>query len=126
MDLRKSFDNNVINYDKLRPRYCNELFNDIIEHSKLNPEKECLEIGCGTGQATEPILKTGSSLLALELGENFTEFTRNKFKSYKNFQIENADFEKFNFKKTSSTLCFPVQLFTGYRRKSAILKCIIF
>ena len=70
MDLRKSFDNDAINYDKWRPRYCNELFNDIIEYSRLNPEKECIEIGCGTGQATEPILKTGSSLLALELGEN--------------------------------------------------------
>jgi uncharacterized protein YeaO (DUF488 family) len=56
MDLRKSFDSEVANYDKWRPRYCNELFNDIIEYSKLGSQKECIEVGCGTGQATEPIL----------------------------------------------------------------------
>lgn len=128
MDLRKSFDNDVINYDKWRPRYCKELFNDIIEHSKLNPEKECLEVGCGTGQATEPILKTGSSLLAIELGENFTEFTRNKFKSYKNFQIENADFEKFDLKNNKFDLVFSGTAFhwiseeTGYRKVFNSLK----
>ncbi len=82
MDLRKSFDSEVANYDKWRPRYCNELFNDIIEYSKLDSEKKCIEIGCGTGQATEPILKTGSSLLALELGENFTEFTISTIEKY--------------------------------------------
>lgn len=106
MDLRKSFDSEVTNYDKWRPRYCTGLFNDIIEHSKLNPKSQCLEIGCGTGQATEPILKTGSSLLALELGSNFTEFTRNKFIQYKNFQIENADFEKYELENNKYDLVF--------------------
>lgn len=106
MDLRKSFDIDATNYEKWRPRYCNELFKDIIEHSQLNPEKECLEIGCGTGQATEPILKTGSSVLAIELGENFTNFTRNKFRAYKNFKIENADFEKFDLKSNRFDLVF--------------------
>lgn len=128
MDIRKSFDKDVINYDKWRPRYCNQLFNDIIEHSKLNPEKECIEIGCGTGQATEPILKTGSSLLAIELGENFTEFTRNKFKSYKNFQVENADFEKIDLENNRFDLVFSGTAFhwiteeIGYPKVYNILK----
>lgn len=128
MDLRKSFDNDVINYDRWRPRYCNELFNDIIEYSKLNAEKESLEIGCGTGQATEPILKTGSSLMAIELGENFTEFTRNKFKAYKNFQVKNADFEKFALENNRFDLVFSGTAFhwipeeIGYPKVYNILK----
>lgn len=36
----------------------------------LNPEKKVLEIGPGTGQATESILKTGCDYTAIELGEN--------------------------------------------------------
>jgi trans-aconitate methyltransferase len=128
MDLRKSFDSEVANYDKWRPRYCNELFSDIIEYSKLDSEKECIEIGCGTGQATEPILKTGSSLLALELGENFTEFSRNKFSHYKNFQIENADFEKFELVNNKFDLMFSGTAFhwiseeIGYPKVYNILK----
>lgn len=128
MDLRKSFDSEVTNYDKWRPRYCTELFNDIIEHSKINSNTQCLEIGCGTGQATEPILKTGSSLLALELGSNFTEFTKNKFVQYKNFQIENADFEKYELESNKYDLVFSGTAFhwiseeTGYTKVYNILK----
>lgn len=128
MNLRKSFDSEVTNYDKWRPRYCAELFNDIIEHSGLNPTKQCLEIGCGTGQATEPILKTGCSLLAVELGNNFTEFTKNKFAKYKNFQIENADFEKYELADNKYDLVFSGTAFhwiseeIGYTKVYNILK----
>lgn len=58
----------------MRPRYCDELYKDLIEYAELGPGKTVFEIGPGTGQATEPILKTGCSYLAIELGENFTEF----------------------------------------------------
>ena len=99
MDYRKIFDNNVSpeDFDKWRSRYCDELFADIIEHSKLGSNKTALEIGPGTGQATEPILKTGCSYMAIELGENFTEDMKNKFGSYDDFQIVNGDFETYDF-----------------------------
>ena len=99
MDYRKIFNDNVLpeDFDKWRSRYCDELFADVIEHSKLDANKAALEIGPGTGQATEPILKTGCSYLAIELGENFTEDMKDKFGSYDNFQIVNADFETYDF-----------------------------
>jgi SAM-dependent methyltransferase len=97
MDFRKIFDTIPEDFDKWRPRYCNELFEDVIKYSKLDSSKTALEIGPGTGQATEPILKTGCSYLAIELGEHLTEFMKNRFGSYKNVQIINADFETYNF-----------------------------
>ena len=33
-------------------------------------DKSLLEVGCGTGQATEPFLKTKCKVTAVELGEN--------------------------------------------------------
>ena len=57
MDFRKIFDTIPEEFDKWCPRYCDELFYNIIEHSNLNSNKAALEIGPGTGQATEPILK---------------------------------------------------------------------
>lgn len=99
MDYRKIFNDNVSpeDFDKWRSRYPDELFADIIEHSKLGIGKTALEIGPGTGQATEPIVKTGCSYLAIELGEIFTEDMKKKFGSYGNFNIVNADFETYNF-----------------------------
>lgn len=57
-----------------------------------------LEIGPGTGQATEPILATGCNYLAVELGEHLYEFTKNKFAEYSNFHIVNGDFGTYDFK----------------------------
>lgn len=106
MDFRKVFDSIPKKFDKWRPRYCDELFDDVIEYSKLKFGKTALEIGPGTGQATEPILKTGCSYLAIELGEHLAEYTKNKFSSYDNFQIVNSDFETYNFGQNKFDLVY--------------------
>ena len=97
MEFRKVFDTIPDKFDKWRPRYCTEVFTDIIQYSKLDPNKKVLEIGPGTGQATEPILKTGCNYLGIELGEHLAEFTRNKYKKYENLHIVNVDFETYDF-----------------------------
>ncbi len=97
MDFRKTFDKIPEFFDKYRPRYCNELFQELETVCELNPEKKVLEIGPGTGQATEPILKMGCDYTAIELGENFTSLMKDKFGCYQNFHIVNADFEKYGF-----------------------------
>lgn len=97
LEFRKIFDTIPKEFDRWRPRYCDEAFADIIKHSNLKPGKSALEIGPGTGQATEPILKTGCSYLAIELGEHLADYTKKKFSSYDNFRIVNADFETYDF-----------------------------
>jgi hypothetical protein len=57
VDFRKIFDSVPEEFDKWRFRYCEELFADVIAFSKLDEQKAALEIGPGTGQATEPILE---------------------------------------------------------------------
>lgn len=108
MDFRKIFDTSVLpeEFDKWRSRYCDECFDDVIKYAKLDVDKKVLEIGPGTGQATEPILKTGCSYLAIELGENFTEAMKNNFSAYDNFQIVNADFETYDFGKDQFDLVY--------------------
>lgn len=99
MDFRKVFDSkaSIEEFDKGRTRYCDELFTDVIDYAQLAPGKAVLEIGPGTGQATEPFLKTGASYLAIELGENFAKAMQERYGAYDNFQIVNADFETYNF-----------------------------
>lgn len=97
MDFRKTFDQIPEQFDQWRPRYCDELYETIIKRAKIGPEKAALEIGPGTGQATEPFLKTGCQYLAIELGEHLAEFAKNKFSHYPNFHIVNDDFETHEF-----------------------------
>lgn len=105
-DFRKVFDGIPEKFDKWRPRYCEELFADVIGYSKLDSDKTALEIGPGTGQATEPILKTGCSYLAVELGENLAEYTKSRFRKYDNFRIVNADFETYDFGRNRFDLVY--------------------
>lgn len=106
MDFRKTFDAIPEQFDKWRPRYCEELYIEIITSADLGPHKAALEIGPGTGQATEPFLKTGCDYLAIELGEHFAEFMENKFRAYHNFHIVNDDFETHNFQTQKFDLVY--------------------
>lgn len=106
MDFRKTFDTIPEQFDAWRPRYCPELFEEVIRYAGIGPDSRVLEIGPGTGQATEPFLKTGCSYCAIELGEHFVEFMKAKFSAYPNFQIVNGDFETFDFGSQTFDLVF--------------------
>lgn len=101
MDFRKTFDRIPESFDKYRPRYCKELFQELEIRRGLKTEKKVLRIGPGTGQATEPILKTGCDYTAIELGKNFTSFMKDKFGYYRNFHIVNGDFESYSFNENT-------------------------
>lgn len=106
MDFRKVFDRIPEEFDRWRPRYCEALFADLIGYAALGTDKNVLEIGPGTGQATEPILKTGCTYTAIELGEHLTQFMKEKFDRYKNFSIVNDDFETHDFGKGAFDLVY--------------------
>ncbi len=128
MDFRKVFDSIPEQFDQWRPRYCEELFADLIAYAQLDSGKTVLEVGPGTGQATEPVLKTGCSYLAIELGENFTEFMKQRFASYRNFSIVNADFETYEFGESHFDLMYSAAAFQwipeqiGYTKAYHMLK----
>ncbi|WP_243158968.1 class I SAM-dependent methyltransferase [Clostridium perfringens] len=128
MDKRFTFNEDVMNYEKWRPTYCEELFHDIMEYSKLDRHKKALEIGIGTGQATLPFLKTECDLIAIELGENLAEFSKNKFKDYKNFNILNVPFEDFKCDENTFDLIYSATAFhwidekIGYPKALKLLK----
>ncbi|MDE6412660.1 MAG: class I SAM-dependent methyltransferase [Eubacterium sp.] len=92
MDLRLKFNEDVINYDNIRPAYVDELYKDIFSYAQIDNKSSILEIGIGTGQATLPFLKKGCNITAIELGNNLAEYAKNKFSAYKNINIINKDF----------------------------------
>ena len=122
MDFRKVFDRIPEEFDRWRPRYCQALFDDVTAAAGLAPGKTVLEIGPGTGQATEPILKTGCNYTAIELGEHLTAFMREKFDRYKNFSIVNDDFETCDFGKETFDLVYSAAAIQWIPEKTAFSK----
>ena len=97
MEYRKIFDTVPERFDKYRPRYSPELFADLIAYAGIGPDKKVLELGPGTGQATEPVLATGCDYNAIEIGENFFAKMNEKYGKYPNFHIVNDDFITHDF-----------------------------
>lgn len=60
------FDDVAELYDRVRPRYPAELFDDLA--TLIPPDARLLEVGCGTGQATRDLLARGWRVHAVEPG----------------------------------------------------------
>ncbi len=97
MEFRKIFDTIPEQFDRFRPRYSEELFEYLIRHAQIGPQKSVLELGPGTGQATEPILRTGCDYNAIELGEHLYAKMKEKYGMFSNFHIVNDDFITYDF-----------------------------
>ena len=48
-------------YEKMRPGYPTELYDDIFQLIPIDPNSTVVEIGIGGGQATKPVLDTGQA-----------------------------------------------------------------
>ncbi len=106
MEFRKVFDTIPEEFDKYRPRYSRDLFEALISFAGVGPEKKVLELGPGTGQATDPILDTGCDYHAIELGEHLYEKMKEKYGSRKNFSIINDDFITHDFGREKYDLIY--------------------
>lgn len=69
MESRGVFDAIPEEFDKYRPHYSQELFDDLIRYANIGENKSVLALGPGTGQATDPILDTGCEYHCIELGK---------------------------------------------------------
>lgn len=122
MDMRLTFNLDAANYDKFRPIYTKQLFDDVIAFSKLNQDKRALEIGIGTGQATLPFLKTGSKVTAIEIGDQLAQFSKEKFADFENFHVINQDFEDIQLCENIFDLVYSASAFHWIPQETGLLK----
>ena len=126
--LEGTFDTVVSTYDKMRPGYSPELFQAIFDYIQINDGSSVVEVGSGSGQATEPLLKTGCNLIAAEYGENFSKLLLEKFKNYPKFSVMTGKFEELGFPSNSFDLVFSATAFhwvpeeIGYKKVYDMLK----
>jgi len=107
---RKHFDEIVVNYDKVRWDYPDELFSDIFNYIGAG-DKTALEIGAGTGKATSPFINAGYDVTAVEMGVNMSDFIREKFKENANLNVITATFEDAELQDNKYDLIYAASAF---------------
>lgn len=123
-----TFDTVAESYDKYRPTYVAELYQDIFAYQQINADSRVLEIGIGTGQATRPILETGCCLTAIEPGLHLAELTRRKFTASSNLTVEISSFQSYPCPNDAFDLIYSASAFhwieeqVGYPKVFAALR----
>jgi SAM-dependent methyltransferase len=94
MGLRGTFDEDPEVYDRARPGYPEEVFEDLTTLARLRPGSRILELGCGTGQATIPLATRGFEVVAIELGPGLAKVARRNLAAFPAVEVVNAAFEQ--------------------------------
>lgn len=126
--LETTFNTAYEKYDKWRPSYVSELYDDIFSAVQITPSSNVLEIGIGTGQATLPVLEKGCRLTAIELGDQLARYSREKFSNFDKFAVLNMAFQDYECEPDSFDLIYSASAFhwipeeTGYTKVFNLLK----
>ena len=123
MEFRKVFNSIPEQFDKYRPRYTPELFADFIAYARITPESTVLELGPGTGQATDPILDTGCAYHGIEIGENLAAKMMEKYGERENFHIVVDDFITHDFGEQRFDVIYSAATIQWIPEKIAFTRC---
>ncbi len=110
-ERRKTFDEVAELYDRYRPKYPEQLVDDVVWLSGLSPGGRILEIGCGTGQATAPFARRGYAMTCLEPGPRLTEIARRNLAAFPEVRIEACTFEEWELAPSDFALVIAAQSF---------------
>ena len=115
-------------YDRVRPAYPDELFEDLVAITGLNHRSSILEVGCGTGQATRSLAALGCSIAAVEPGEALAALARHKLEAFPNVEIETTTFEQWHDRNRRFDILVAASSWhwvdpsVGWRRAHDVLK----
>ncbi|MCM1127518.1 MAG: methyltransferase domain-containing protein [Lachnospiraceae bacterium] len=127
-NFEKAFDNAAMDYDKCRPMYVKEIYEDILNYKPINQDSRVLEIGMGTGKAAQPILDTHCHFVGIEPGENLAALAKEKLQKYANFSLYNLALQDYICADNSFDFVYAATAFHwipeeyGYRRVYNLLK----
>ena len=126
--VEKTFDNAASDYEKTRPAYVPQIFEDIMKYKSVGKDSAVLEIGMGTGAAAKPFLHKGCQFTGLEPGKNLAEYARDIFRGYDNFSLQEQSLQEYICEDERFDLVYAATAFHwipekyGYRRVYNLLK----
>ena len=124
----ESFDTVAELYDAYRPTYPAELIDSILCVTKIPSTGQILEIGSGTGKATQLFAEKGFRVHCIEPGENLLQVARRKLQNYPQVSYAQVRFEDWSEDKERFDLIISAQAFhwidprVGYQKAAQALK----
>lgn len=124
----KMFDKTADYYDKFRPSYPEAIIKKIIELARINENSRVLEIGAGSGKATELFAPKNIRINCIEPGETLVRNGRIKLFQYDRIKFEISTFEEAQLDANFYDLIFSAQAFhwifqpIGYEKCAYTLK----
>jgi SAM-dependent methyltransferase len=104
--LKRTFDHDACLYDKARPDYPDQIFDDLFALGGLGHDAAVLELGCGTGQATRHLARRGCRVVCVELGENLATVARRNLESFPRVEVITSAFESWEPRDSLFDLVF--------------------
>ena len=102
-------------YDRARPAYPEELFDELIQQAGLSESSRLLEIAPGTGQATLPLARRGYRIVAVELGKALSAIAKDNLDRYPHVKILSCAFEDVDLPDNSFDLVYVATAFHWIR-----------
>jgi SAM-dependent methyltransferase len=91
--LRATFDSAASLYQRARPEYPSELYDELVRMAALQAGDRLLEVGCASGKATVPLARRGFPITCIELGSALAREARRNLAQFPDVQVINAPFE---------------------------------
>lgn len=114
-------------YDRYRPSYPQDIIDTIIKETGIKNGSKLIEIGAGSGKATELFAGKGFEILCIEPGEDLVRKGNEKFKNDK-ILFQCSRFEDYDFPDQEWDVIFAAQAFhwvpqpQGYEKCASVLK----
>ena len=99
-ELKTTFNTAAVLYEDIRPGYPEELIQDIMELSGINDHSRILEVGCGTGKATQSFAERGYELVCLDIGADLIAVAQERLRKYPNVSFVQQAFEEWKPERT--------------------------
>ena len=119
IDPTKRFSNRVENYLKYRPRYPDAIIPLLESQCRLTPQSVVADIGSGTGFLTEPLVKVGCRVFAVEPNAEMRAAGENLLAGYSNLVSINATAEETSLPPHAVDLIVAGQAFHWFDRVRA-------
>lgn len=109
-------------YDKFRPSYPKDIIDTLLEQTNLSRGSKLLEIGAGSGKATELFANKGFDILCVEPGADLVAAGNAKFQD-ENFKFVQARFEEYDTYAKEYDAIFAAQAFHWVPQPIGYQKC---
>ena len=93
MEQRFTFDKVADLYDQARAGYPQAMYDDLMAIASLSPGDAILEVGCGTGKATEEFARRGLNVVALDPGAEMIAAARRRLAQWNGVRFVQTTFE---------------------------------